>query len=76
MFPFVVASACMMSRFSVACRSSGLAFSSKDRTRVPAAGAACLTATGRSRKVTFALVAITTPCSIAVRNSRTFPGQS
>ena len=27
MFPFVVASACMMSRFSVSCRSSGLAFS-------------------------------------------------
>src|SRR5437667_872015 len=78
-FPFVVASACVISLLSVWCRSSGLDFSSNafaaEIPRGDTVPAACRTAIGRSRTVTFGPVAITTPCSIAVRNSRTLPGQ-
>ncbi len=38
--------------------------------------AAWRTFIGNSRSVIFGPFAMTTPCSIAVRNSRTFPGQS
>ena len=39
------------------------------------APAAARTFGGKSRNVSFEPRAITTPCSIAVRSSRTFPGQ-
>ena len=41
-----------------------------------ATGAPLRTEAGRSRRAIFGAVDITTPCSIAVRNSRTLPGQS
>src|SRR3954469_23501137 len=79
MLPFVVASACMMSRFSVSWRLSALDFSPNAFPGVippgKAAPVAARTLGGRSRTVSFEPRAITTPCSIAVRSSRTFPGQ-
>src|SRR5207244_8818442 len=78
-FPFVVANACKMSLRSVSWRSSGLAFSPKalagEMPRGSVAPAACRNAAGKSRGAIFGPVAITTPCSMAVRSSRTLPGQ-
>ena len=78
--PFVVARACMINFLSVSCRSSGLAFclkaSAGEIPRGDTTLAAWRTAVGRSRNVILGPVAITTPCSIAVRSSRTLPGQS
>ena len=51
-------------------------FSAREMPAGTGAPAACRTAAGRSRRPTLAPVAMTTPCSIAVRNSRTLPGQS